>query len=83
MHPPLFRPHPKCEDVVNRLVICHEYNKFSKFIGACNAEKIALDQCFKEEKEEKRKENLRRAREFDEKFITYQQKLQEQKAQSP
>lgn len=68
MHPPLFRPHPKCAEVVDLLVKCHEENVLSKFLGACNDQKRAMDQCFKAEKEEKRRENMLRAREAEERF---------------
>ena len=57
MHPPLFKPHPKCEDVVQRLLACHEEKPYGKFFGACNEPKLALDMCFREEKEERRRAN--------------------------
>ena len=47
MHPPLFQPHPLCEGEVQALVRCHEENKVSKFWGACNDSKHALDMCFR------------------------------------
>ena len=62
MHPPLYRPHPKCEDVVQRLVKCHEENPWSKFWGACNDHKAALDICFRAEKREAQVANLEKAR---------------------
>ena len=58
MHPPLLRPHPQCGHVVKLLVQCHEENKFAKYFGACNDQKVALDQCFRAEKELKRRQNL-------------------------
>jgi hypothetical protein len=36
-----------------------------KFVGYCNDAKRELDQCFKLEKNVKRSENLKKAREFD------------------
>lgn len=51
MHPPLDRPHPKCEDVVKQLKACHNEG-WKKFIGGCNDIKFSLDKCFKEEKHE-------------------------------
>ena len=36
MHPPLFKPHPDCEELVKALVTCHEQNPTAKFWGACN-----------------------------------------------
>ena len=68
MHPPLFRPHPDCQDIIRRLVECHEANKFMKFFGSCNEVKSELDECFAREKEAKKRENLKKAREFDAKF---------------
>ena len=65
MHPPLYRPHPKCAALVDALVECHDANVYGKFWGACNDQKAAMDACFKAEKDEKRRENLRRARAFD------------------
>jgi hypothetical protein len=66
MHPPLYRPHPKCAALVDALVECHDANVYGKFWGACNDQKAAMDACFKAEKDEKRRENLRKARAFDE-----------------
>mmetsp|Transcript_13785 Transcript_13785/g.22813 ORF Transcript_13785/g.22813 Transcript_13785/m.22813 type:complete len:80 (+) Transcript_13785:86-325(+) len=57
MHPPLFRPHPDCQQFVQALTQCHEDNTFTKFFGACNGEKKALDLCFKLEKERIAKKN--------------------------
>ena len=65
MPPPLYRPHPKCAALVDALVECHDANVYGKFWGACNDQKAAMDACFKAEKDEKRRENLRRARAFD------------------
>ena len=58
MHPPLFRPHPLCEEVVNNLVRCHEEYQIGKFFGACNQAKVELDKCFKMEKEQVKQVNL-------------------------
>ena len=66
MHPPLYRPHPKCAALVDALVACHDANVYGKFWGACNDQKAAMDACFKAEKDEKRRGNLRKARAFDE-----------------
>ena len=68
MHPPLFRPHPDCQKIIQLLVECHESNKFMKFFGSCNELKAELDECFAREKDVKKQENLRKAREFDAKF---------------
>jgi hypothetical protein len=65
MHPPLYRPHPKCSDLVDALVACHDANVYAKFWGTCNAHKAAMDHCFRLEKDEKRRANLDKARAFD------------------
>ena len=102
MHPPLYRPHPKCAAVrtrvsararapapravahhhpsrarrnpparaqlVDLLVKCHDENPYGKFWGACNDQKAAMDWCFKEEKEEKRRANFEKTRSFNEEW---------------
>ena len=50
MHPPLDRPHPDCEDVIQALKTCH-LDTWKKYTGGCNSIKRALDNCFKLEKE--------------------------------
>jgi COX assembly protein 2 len=55
MHPPLDRPHPDCEDVIQALRACHS-NNWKKYTGGCNTIKVALDQCFKFEKDRLLKE---------------------------
>mmetsp|Transcript_5678 Transcript_5678/g.7194 ORF Transcript_5678/g.7194 Transcript_5678/m.7194 type:complete len:85 (-) Transcript_5678:788-1042(-) len=62
MHPPLFRPHPLCKDVIDALLACHEENPYMKFLGACNNPKAALEHCLRMEKEVRRKENADNAR---------------------
>jgi hypothetical protein len=32
MHPPLFKPHPQCEDFVKQLVKCHEDRTIGKLV---------------------------------------------------
>jgi len=49
MHPPLNRPHPDCNDVIQDLKICHE-SFLNKISGQCNTYKFRLDACLKEEK---------------------------------
>ena len=71
MHPPLHRAHPKCADIVQMLIDCHEEHKWGKFVGKCNELKAELDWCFRMEKEEKRVANMTKAREFDAKFEQY------------
>lgn len=68
MHPPLYRPHPKCGDMIANLVACHDTNVWCKFMGACNDEKAAMDKCFRAEKEEIRYANQERGRAFDKRF---------------
>mmetsp|Transcript_32963 Transcript_32963/g.55546 ORF Transcript_32963/g.55546 Transcript_32963/m.55546 type:complete len:82 (+) Transcript_32963:100-345(+) len=62
MHPPLFREHPNCKQIVQDLIKCHEDHSIGKFFGACNDVKAALDACFKEEKEERRIQNFNKAK---------------------
>jgi COX assembly mitochondrial protein 2 len=50
MHPPLDRPHPDCNDIINELKQCHITNSFSKYVGRCNDIKFAMDKCLKAEK---------------------------------
>eukprot|EP00904_Undaria_pinnatifida_P008686 jgi/Undpi1/4948/HiC_scaffold_19.g08300.m1 len=52
---------------------CHEENPYGKFFGACNELKLALDKCFAMEKEQKRKQNMAKARQFD---AGYQKELE-------
>jgi COX assembly protein 2 len=68
MHPPLFRPHPQCGEIVEKFVACHKENPLGKWFGNCNELKRELDECFYLEKKAKQGENLRKAREFDAKF---------------
>jgi COX assembly protein 2 len=63
MHPPLFRPHPDCKEMVDELVACHDTNPKAKFWGACNDIKATMDNCFRLEKEKKRALNAKNARE--------------------
>jgi COX assembly mitochondrial protein 2 len=79
MHPPLYRYHPKCGDIVELFARCHEEHKWGKFFGKCNDIKAQLDQCFKREKEEMRDENLRKARDFEARFERHVARLQELK----
>jgi COX assembly protein 2 len=49
MHPPLDRPHPDCNDVIQELRECHE-SSLRKYTGQCNQVKYRLDRCLKAEK---------------------------------
>jgi COX assembly mitochondrial protein 2 len=49
MHPPLDRPHPDCNEVIEELRTCHDNWKL-KYTGGCNEIKVRLDKCLKEEK---------------------------------
>lgn len=62
MHPPLHRPHPLCQQVIELLESCHRENPTKKFFGECNKMKIAVDRCFKFEKERRRQMNYLRSR---------------------
>jgi COX assembly protein 2 len=55
MHPPLDRSHPDCGDVILALRACHD-DTWKKYTGGCNMIKVALDQCFKLEKDRLLKE---------------------------
>jgi COX assembly protein 2 len=77
MHPPLFRPHPDCGECVKALVNCHKDNPYSKFWGACNDVKAAMDKCFRDEKIARRDANLEKAMEED---ARWRKKLAEDRA---
>lgn len=49
MHPPLDRPHPDCNDVIQELKTCH-LNTWKKYTGGCNDIKVRLDGCLRAEK---------------------------------
>lgn len=51
MHPPLDRPHPRCQEEISGLRDCHTTSSKLQF-WACNEVKSKLDKCFREEKEE-------------------------------
>jgi COX assembly protein 2 len=55
MHPPLDRPHPDCQEAVDKLRHCHDTNSKFKF-WACNELKFRLDKCFAAEKDRMLKE---------------------------
>lgn len=55
MHPPLDRPHPDCQEVIDALKKCHA-EKSSLMFWACNEAKRNLDNCFKLEKQRLLKE---------------------------
>lgn len=51
MHPPLVaHKHPACAELISGLELCHVEHPLAKFWGVCNAQKIALDRCFRTEK---------------------------------
>lgn len=55
MHPPLERPHPDCQGVIDALNKCHAENSKVLF-WRCNKAKFELDKCFKVEKQRMLKE---------------------------
>ena len=57
-----------CSHLVRELVKCHDDNPVTKFFGACNDAKYAMDSCFKAEKIKKRDANFAKAREEKVKF---------------
>jgi len=79
MHPPLGRTHPLCGREIEKLVECHESHPWGKWLGACNEAKVALDRCFRAEKEFMRKTNAEKAREARRRF---EDKLREDKQAS-
>lgn len=52
MHPPLDRPHPKCQSEIHALKVCHAQDYSKILFWRCNEIKRQLDLCFKEEKKE-------------------------------
>ena len=80
MHPPLGRPHPDCQAVIDALVACHNNFPYAKFAGKCNDEKAAMDICFRAEKEVKRSANASNGRKFTEQFETRMVLLERAKA---
>ncbi|CAM9682222.1 unnamed protein product [Chrysoparadoxa australica] len=77
MHPPLHRPHPTCQEVIKALIECHESNPYAKFWGTCNDQKRALDKCFAEEKEVKRKENYEKGMKTEAAWLERKRMLEE------
>jgi COX assembly mitochondrial protein 2 len=55
MHPPLDRPHPDCQEVIEALHRCHAQNS-KVFFWRCNDAKAELDKCLKVEKQRMLKE---------------------------
>ena len=74
MHPPLGRPHPSCQDVIDALNSCHKDNEMAKFFGFCNEAKANLDACFRAEKELRRKLNYDDSMERKQRADAYQAK---------
>ena len=69
MHPPLGKPHPGCQHVIDAFLRCAESQTFlQRCFGSCNDAKVALDQCFLREKKIKRKKALEKARAFDKRW---------------
>ena len=44
---PTYHPHIPPYQVIDALLLCHAENPYAKFMGACNDQKVALDQCFR------------------------------------
>mmetsp|Transcript_14294 Transcript_14294/g.23331 ORF Transcript_14294/g.23331 Transcript_14294/m.23331 type:complete len:91 (-) Transcript_14294:84-356(-) len=68
MHPPLLRPHPMCQDVIEALTKCHEDHPYMKYLGKCNMCKVELDQCFRIEKEVTRKANMKKGKDIQDRW---------------
>lgn len=46
MHPHLSKTlQPDCAQVIDALRLCHEKHWFKKFLGQCNPEALAVDEC--------------------------------------
>lgn len=54
--------------MIEALINCHNDNPYARFWGACNNHRLALDKCFTAEKDPKRAELRRKAREAQDKF---------------
>ncbi|KAF0726858.1 hypothetical protein LEN26_007023 [Aphanomyces euteiches] len=76
MHSSLDKPHPVCQEIVDALRLCHAENPWMKFTGACNDVKAALNDCFLQENQTRRKANLEKARAFDQKWKEHKSKQQ-------
>ncbi|GAA5902895.1 hypothetical protein JCM5296_006325 [Sporobolomyces johnsonii] len=64
MHPPLAEHRLEgCAQVVAALKECHDTNPYLKFLGFCNDEKVALNQCLRAERLERTRENSQKAKE--------------------
>ena len=79
MHPPLGRPYPRCQELIEALNQCHLNNNYAKFWGACNDSKAAMDNCFREEKEARAKLNRAKAKIREEKFNQFLMNEQSEK----
>ncbi|KAJ2554365.1 hypothetical protein EV175_002613 [Coemansia sp. RSA 1933] len=63
MHPALAdHLNPGCIDLVERLMACHDENKWAKYLGKCNALSDALNKCLGEEFEIRRRKQQVEAR---------------------
>lgn len=67
MHPSLaLHLHKEeCRKIISQLHKCHEEKKYSKFWGACNDVRRALDRCLQKEYLENRRKNNLKAIEFN------------------
>ena len=55
MHPTLaLHLHPGCTEVIEALERCHAEHTTTRYLGACNAAKQAVNECFKKVREEAR-----------------------------
>lgn len=54
IHPPYTPFHLSPTQVIDALLECHQENPLSKFWGACNDQKYALDRCFRVRRSERK-----------------------------
>ncbi len=51
----------ECREVISQLYKCHADNPYSKFVGACNDFKRALNRCLQKEYEVKQKKSFQQS----------------------
>jgi len=59
---------PQCREIIRQLESCHRDHPFRKYFGTCNPLKRALDECLRQERAQRRKENYAVALETKRKY---------------